>query len=223
MDTIILSLISFGTAAFAFAFGAIRLFGKKTAMYFQLIVCSAGCYALEELASLVTYLCGGFEYPITVNSLGAFGCFFFLLSANYGQIDGIVDDGSPENRKARLIALSVSCMLGVFLAFCFVCAYFYSGTFAPFALAFIYTPILFASYYNLKHLLLPTDPLGLLHATKACNIWALIFYAAQMLYLFVYLFCTAEASHYIMVFLSAALLGMVLAAVKGDAVWKTSI
>ena len=37
--------------------------------------------------------------------LGRIGFFLFILTASYGQLDRIVDDGSSKMKSARLIAL----------------------------------------------------------------------------------------------------------------------
>lgn len=222
MENPIFTLLLFSLSLGAFLYGAIALFRKKTPLYFQLIVCAAGCYALEELCSLVTFLCGGFEYPITVSAFGTFGCFFFLLSANYGQLDGVVDDGTPEYQKARRLSLLAPVFVGGILLLCLFKAYQSFGVFAVVSLALIYAPMLFASYFNLKHLLIPVDAFGFLKATRLYNVWALLFYGAQILYLTAYSF-QIPVDRITTSLISLTLLGMVIAAVKGAKLWKTLI
>lgn len=222
MESPVMTLLSFLLALIAFLYGAAALFRKKTPLYFQLIVCAAGCYALEELCSFVTDLCGGFEYPITVSVFGSFGCFFFLLSANYGQLDGVVDDGAPENKKFRCLSLLAPLFFGGFLLFCLLFLYRSYGAFAALVMAAVYAPLLFASYYNLKHLLIPIDSFGFLKTTRLYNGTALLFYLAHLLYLVAFIFRPSAVTVFSVV-ISCTLLGMIAAGVKGAKLWKTLI
>ena len=87
----IYGLISFLTASFAFGYGAIRLFKKRKPMYLQLLVCASGCFALEQLSYIVNLWCG-VTAVVSIGMFGIFGCNFFLLSANFGTLDKIVDE-----------------------------------------------------------------------------------------------------------------------------------
>ncbi len=171
----IANIISFFIAACAFTYGALKLFKKGKPMYFQLLICAAGCYALEELSTIVNYLCGGFEETVTIGLLGIFGCNFFLLSANYGQLDRIVDDGSSVNNRAKRIAL-----LAPFVFIAVTVSIFLhqmrESLFGAVAFSLIMVPAIPASYFNLKHLMMPVDDFGFLRSTNPCNISALIFY-----------------------------------------------
>ena len=53
MQDIIFALASFLLAAFAFGFGAVNLFKKKKPMYLQILVCAAGCFAIQQLSYVV--------------------------------------------------------------------------------------------------------------------------------------------------------------------------
>lgn len=171
--TLILQWLSFGIAAAAFINGARLFFKKKKPMYFQLLTCAAGCFMLKALSEVVTALCGGSELPVTVGLLGLFGCLFFLLSANYGQLDGIVDDRAEKSGRARALAFAAPLLLGAALITLLVLSNV--GTFSVIVYAIVLVPLLPASYFNLKHLLLPIDPFGFLRATRLCNVTALLF------------------------------------------------
>ena len=178
MKEILFASASFLIAAFAFGYGVFRLFRKKIPLYLQLYVCAAGCFALERLSAAVNLWCGVYE-PFSIGMLGIFGCNFFLLSANFGTLDKIVDDGT-DSRKARTSAIAAPIamallLLGVFLA------WKKTELFGAFLWIFLLLPILPASYFNLKHLLLPPDPFGFLKATRACNDSALCFSVIEAL------------------------------------------
>ena len=70
----------------------------------KLLVCASGCFMLEQQLLLINLWCGVHEV-FSIGMLGILGCNYFLLSANYGTLDRIVDDGAKENRLARLFAI----------------------------------------------------------------------------------------------------------------------
>ena len=119
------ALISLGASIY----GMYKLFQKKKPLYFQLLVCAAACFALEELYSTVGIWCNIYNSAINLGMIGVFGCNFFLLSANYGQLDSIVDDGNSINRKAKTIAWLGPIILG--LAIIAIVMGFYDGFFGP--------------------------------------------------------------------------------------------
>ncbi len=212
----IANIISFFVAACAFAYGAVKLFKKGKPMYFQLLICAAGCYALEELSTIVNYLCGGFEEPVTIGLLGIFGCNFFLLSANYGQLDRIVDDGSSVNNRAKRIAL-----IAPFIFILITAAIFLSrmreNIFSAVVFSFIMLPAIPASYFNLKHLIMPIDDFGFLRSTNPCNISALIFYLLMAVHI---LFMSSETEFDITsILLSLSVLNTVICSEKGAKKW----
>ena len=216
MLSLILSLL---IAAFAFGTGATKLFKKGTPLYWQLYVCAAGCFALRQLSETVNFLCG-IQGNISVGMLGIFGCNFFLLSADYGTLDKVVDDGSAENKPARKLALLAPVVTAALIASVFfawrkndlVCGVLWLA---------MLLPMLPASYFNLKHLLMPPDDFELLRATRPCNLASLGVYLLSAL-------CGAACglgntalAEVTSVALSASMLWLVCAAVKGRKKWKT--
>lgn len=219
MESLIFELISFAITSFAFFRGVRAFFRKGKPMYFQLLVCAVGCYALQELFSVVNYLCGGYEGPITIGTLGTFGCFGFLFSANFGQLDGIVDDGSAANRRARVLAFLAPALLASAVAWTVVMAARTIGTVGAAVLAVIWLPALPAVYFNLKHLLLPIDDFGFLRATKLCNVSASVFCVLQLLHLALLFGGFAAASNWLVPLLSVSLLGIELSCERGMRLW----
>ena len=114
MENMIFGLASFLIAAFAFGFGAAKLFKKKKPLYLQLLVCAAGCFAIQQLSNAVNIWCN-VTAAVSIGMLGIFGCNFFLLSANFGTLDRIVDDGKGSG-KARKLALAAPAVMAVLTA-----------------------------------------------------------------------------------------------------------
>ena len=216
MLSLILSLL---IAVFAFGRGAGKLFKKGTPMYWQLYICAAGCFALRQLSETVNFLCG-LRGNISVGMLGIFGRNFFLLSANYGTLDKVVDDGGTENRPARLYALAAPVIMAVLTALVFftwrktdpVCGALW---------LLVLLPMLPASYFNMKHLRMPLDAFELLRATKPCNLAALGFYLLSALYAVFRALGKTAAAGVTSVVLSASMLFLVSAAIRGAKKWKT--
>ena len=209
-------LASFLIAAFAFGFGAGKLFKKKKPMYLQILVCAAGCFAIQQLSFVVNIWCD-VTAAVSIGMFGIFGCNFFLLSANFGTLDKIVDDGRGSG-KARAISIIAPVIMAVLAVAAFL-SWKDKDMFCAVMWLIMLIPALPASYFNLKHILLPMDPFEFLRATKPCNISALIFYAVTA----VYVICSASQSSTVSGILSAlmslSVLGLSLCAVKGAKKW----
>ena len=216
MQNLIFGLSSFLIAAAGFGFGAVRLFRKKKPLYFQLLVCAAGCFAIEQLSNVVNLWCGVTE-PFSIGMFGIFGCNFFLLSANYGTLDKIVDDGQGT-RSARWTAILAPAAMLLLTAAAFF-AWRTQDLFCAVMWALILLPALPASYFNLKHLLLPMDPFEFLRATIPCNASALVFYVVTAAYVICLTWAGSVVSGILSVMMSLAVLGLSLCAVKGAKKW----
>ena len=216
MLSLILSLL---IAVFAFGWGAGKLFKKGTPLYWQLYICAAGCFALRQLSETVNILCG-IQGNISVGMLGIFGCNFFLLSANYGTLDKVVDDGGAENKSARRLALLAPAVLAALIALVFF-AWRKNDPLCGALWLLMLLPMLPASYFNLKHLLMPLDAFELLRATRPCNLAALGFYLLSALYAVFRALGKTAAAGGVSVVLSASMLFLVSAAIRGAKKWKT--
>ena len=210
------ALASFLIAAFAFLFGAVKLFKKKKPLYLQLFVCAAGCFAMEQLAYVVNVWCS-VTAMVSVDMLGIFGCNFFLLSANYGTLDRIVDDGRGTG-KARSLAFLAPLVMAVAAALVFL-VWKDRDLFCAVLCLLVLLPALPASYFNLKHFLLPVDPFGFLRATKTCNVTALVFYLITAAYGVSLATASLSVIGVLSVLMSLSVLALSLSAVKGAKQW----
>ena len=212
-------IVSLLIAVPAFALGAAKLFKKKTPLYWQLYVCAAGCFMLRQLSEAVNALCG-VSGNIGVGMLGFFGCNFFLLSANFGTLDRLVDDGGAANRAARFSALLAPLAMAVLTAFVFL-AWRGSDPVCGVLWVVMLLPVLPASYFNLKHLLMPLDPFELLRATKGCSLAALCFYLLSAGYGITAGLGKTALAGVLSAALSASMLWLVIAAIRGAKKWTT--
>ena len=157
-----------------FAYGSIKFFRPRKAIYPQMITLAVGCMAFGRLYQVIRLLTHGEIYgEFQLGVLGVIGSLLFLFSANYGAMDGLADDGSKEYRKYRLIALAVPAAVAA-LYFLFV-----FGPALPLAAQIIYALITIlamgAGYYHLKHLIFPDVDYGLIKYLRAYNLTALVY------------------------------------------------
>ncbi len=216
MLEIIFGLISFVIAAFAFGFGIARLFKKKKPLYLQILVCAAGCFAIEQLSYVVNLWCG-ITAAVSIGMFGIFGCNFFLLSANFGTLDRIVDDGkgSQKARTMAFIAPVITALLAITASF----SWKDKDMFCAIMWFIMLIPALPASYFNLKHILLPMDPFEFLRATKPCNIAALVFYVITAIYIAGTAMENSAVSGVLSVMMSLSVLWLTISAVRGAKKW----
>ena len=146
------------------------------------------------------------------------GFVFALLSANYGTIDNIVDDRSQNNGKYRRLALIAPIAYGI-ASFFAVAHIFPIDNFVACIYGIPFLAMTAASYFNLKHLLLPKDESGILACTKMCNIICLIIYAVAVSLIIIYERANPVVSNVLNVILSILVLALTLAAEKGEKSW----
>lgn len=213
---IVFAVISFAIAIFAFGIGIAKLFKNKKPLYLQLFVCAAGCIALQQLSFIVNILCN-ITAAVSIGMLGILGCNLFLFSANYGTIDKTVDDG-VNTKKPRIFSAIAPIIMVILVVISFL-AWKEKDMFCAIMWIIVLVPALPASYFNLKHILLPIDSFGFLKATRFCNIAALSFYIVTA----VYAICSALGNDIVSGVLSLLMallaLALSLCAIKGEKKW----
>lgn len=211
--------VSFAISIVAFMYGVFIL-KKGGPMCFMLFIFAIGCHALKELWSVVNLLCYGVGQP-NLSMLGIFGCFCFLYSADFGQLDSVVDEGGASGKSARIYAniapLIVLAIVGIF-AVQNIMAMEYSKAIW---ISISYIPGALAAYYNLKHILLKNDDMGFLKMTKMCNYLSLV-------YVFISSSALLFMDNEVIYSLSAILLSLILVTLvfsckKGLKIWETII
>ena len=80
-------------------------------------------------------------------------------------------------------------------------------------------PALPASYFNLKHILLPMDPFEFLRCTRPGNIASLAFYLVTAAYMICSAFSGVTVCGILFVLMSLAAFALSLCAVKGEKKW----
>lgn len=174
-----LSLALTVSAAIGFGYGLFRFFRDNSALYVRMIIFAVGCAMLGRLFETLQLLVIGELYNgFHVGILGIIGSFLFLFSANYGQMDSIVDDGSPRFRKTRIISLAAPLVIIAIWVFIVTTKGFNESTIS---LGVETLFIALASYFHLKHLIIEDVAFGLIRAIRKYNLLSLIYAVLCML------------------------------------------
>ena len=160
-------------AMFGFIYGLVKFFREPSALYSRIIVFGIGCTMLGRLfATLQLYTTGEIQHGFHVGVLGIVGSFLFFLSANYGQMDSLADDGSARIRKYRWIAVIAP---AVVVAMYLVTIRLNGWGERAVVDGIITLVISQASYFHLKHLIVPDVEGAVIHSIRGYNRMALIY------------------------------------------------
>lgn len=166
------NLAMFICMAVSFTYGIVRFFKKGKALYLQMIVGGLGCMMLGRVFQFVTLLTRGMlPEGFHIGTLGIVGGFVFFLSANYGQMDKLLDDGAKENRKYRLLGLLAPLLMAGIYCLIF---FFNPGLESMIVYGVMTAIIMFASYFNLKHFIFPDVEFGIIRSIRGYNLIALL-------------------------------------------------
>ncbi len=154
---------------FSFIYGLKHFFKKGKPLFLQTITMAMGSHALGS----IYHLCQTLTSDVLIEGftpayLGRIGFFLFLLTASYGQMDRIVDDGSPKMKSSRYIA----CIAPIFAALLYIPNYMIIDVpmKTKVVYAIVWIPAVFAVYFNLKHAIIPNMDFGFIKAIKPYNI-----------------------------------------------------
>ena len=173
-------LVPLSATMFSFVYGLNKFFKKGKPLFLQSITMAMGCHALGSIYHLCqTLTTEEVLEGFTPAYLGRIGFFLFLITASYGQMDRIVDDGSREVRPSRYIALIAP--------LCATLLYLPNGTMEDLPLAtkiavlLVWLPGIFSVYFNLKHAIIPDFDFGFIKAIKPYNILAMCLGFAELI------------------------------------------
>lgn len=168
----IAELVPLFAALFSLIYGLKYFFKKGKPLFLQTITMAMGCHALGSIYHLCQHLTRDTLIEgFTPAYLGRIGFFLFIITASYGQMDRIVDDGSSKMKPSRYIALIAP--------ICATLLYIPNWIVddvpiqTKIVYAFVWIPAIVAVYFNLKHALIPNMDFGFIKAIKPYNIFTL--------------------------------------------------
>ena len=155
-----------------FIYGVRCFFKKGKAFYLQIVTMAMGCYAMGSFYHLCQSLTtdevvDGF----TAAYLGRIGFFLFLFTANFGQMDGLLDDRTPMMRKYRYLALIAPVAVGLLYV---PCAMTEMPLSTKLSLLILWIVATLSAYYNFKHAIICDLGYGFVKAIRPYNVCALI-------------------------------------------------
>ena len=158
-------------AGFGFIYGLVRLVMSGKAPYTHMIVYGLGCVMIGRLFQTVSlFAFGELTNGFNIGMLGIVGSFLFFFTANYGQMDSLVDDGTPKFQKTRLMALAAPAVIFILFA---IYIHYTGIDFSTFVRLAGMMIIAVTSYYHLKHILIEDVDFGLIKSLRRYNILAL--------------------------------------------------
>jgi len=84
-------------ASFGFFYGLFFFFRKRSELYARMVVFGIGCAMLGRLYEILQLQVDGqISSGFHVSMLGLIGSFQFFFTANYGEMNVAVDDGSKR-------------------------------------------------------------------------------------------------------------------------------
>lgn len=176
----IAELVPLGATLFSLVYGLRHFFKKGKPLFLQSITMAMGSHALGSIYHMCQSLTSeNVVEGFTPAYLGHIGFFLFIITASYGQLDRIVDDGSPGMRKSRIIAL-----LAPVLA---LLIYIPNAMLEDVALStkvvygLVWLPAMISVYFNLKHAIIPDLDFGFIKAIKPYNLLVLLLSFSELL------------------------------------------
>ena len=173
-------LVPLSATLFSFMYGLSKFFKKGKPLFLQSITMAMGCHALGSVYHLCqTLTTETILEGFTPAYLGRIGFFLFLITASYGQMDRIIDDGSKRIKPYRYVAL----IAPILAALLYVPNAIIEELPLPTKIAtlMVWLPAVVAVYYNVKHAIIPDFDFGFIKAIKPYNILAACLGFAELL------------------------------------------
>lgn len=211
-------IVLFVTMLAVFLYGTKKFFKKGVAMYIQLITAAFGSHALGSLFWICLLITNNeIKSGFQVGYFGIVGSFLFILSANYGQMDGVMDDRSKEFCKYRFFAL-IAPIICIILSVPMLSSDL--STSSKVVCIIVCVPALLSSYYNMKHAMLPDMGFVFVKAVRPYNIMALVFTYSELVHLNMWMSKNSIGIIITAIVLSLSGVGMMFAVKKGVEQWK---
>ena len=216
--TWIAELVPLAATLFSLCYGLKHFFKKGKPLFLQSLTMAMASHTLGS----IYHLCQTLTSDIVVEGftpayLGRIGFFLFLITASYGQLDRIVDDGSPKMRPAKAIALLAS--LAVILLFIPNAKVHDTPTITKVVYAFVWLPAMVSVYFNLKHAVIPNLDFGFIKSIKTYNVLVLMLSFSELLALSAWNFYFATQLAVTAILFAVLCVATIIAAKKGVEQW----
>ena len=158
---------------FGSIYGIRHFFKKGKALYLQMITSSVICLMFARLFQVVHIVAqSDLGTNFYIGLLGTAGSFMFLFSANYGQMDRLVDDGTKKFRKTKIISTITSIAMTLLYILFYMTA---AGRNVKVSVGITAAFMTMSVYYNFKHIIIFDVELGIVRQIRKYNIVAVIY------------------------------------------------
>ena len=153
-------------------YGVKYFFKKGKAFYARLITLGMGCYTMGTLYHLCqTLTLDEVTEGFTSSYLGKMGFFLFLFTANFGQMDTLLDDGNQCFKQSRYVAIIAPASAALLYVPCLIAEMpFYTKL----SFALVWICAMLSLYYNLKHAIIDDCGFGFAKAIRPYNSCAVV-------------------------------------------------
>jgi hypothetical protein len=215
---VIAEIVPLFATLFSLVYGLKHFFKKGKPLFLQTITMAMASHALGSIYHLCQSLTSDTLIEgFTPAYLGRIGFFLFIITASYGQMDKIVDDGSAKMKPSRYIALLAPICAVLLYIPNYIIEDVPIRTKVVYALVWI--PAVIAVYFNLKHAIIPNMDFGFIKAIKPYNILIMCLSFSELV-------CLTAWDYYYMIplVISAVVFGVLcistmIAAKKGAEKW----
>lgn len=182
MDNFVLysELWVLGCSLIGVIFAVIAILRYYRILYLRMVCWAVICAFFARLFHVVVLaFFQSYDLNINMGTMGVFGSLLFLLSANYGQINGLVDDGARRVKKARVIGLTGPLIILAMYAYYFIMwggfEYAMEYLSSHINVAIVAILIMPCIYFNLKHLVIYDVENGIVKSLRLYNALAVIY------------------------------------------------
>ena len=215
----IAELTPLSATLFSFIYGLRNFFKKGKPLFLQSITMAMGCHALGSIYHLCQTLTNETVLEgFTPAYLGRIGFFLFFIAASYGQMDRIVDDGTPKIKPSRYIALIAPV--------CATLLFIPNAVMEDLPLAtkisvfMVWLPGMISIYFNFKHAIIPDCDFGFIKAIKPYNFLAVCLGFAELCCLTAWDYLYSIPMAITSIIFAVICVLMILSAKKGADRWK---
>lgn len=167
----IAELLTLSATLFSFIYGIRHFFKKGKPLFLQSITMAMGCHSLGSIYHLCqTLTTSSVLEGFTPAYLGRIGFFLFFITASYGQMDRIVDDGTENIKTSRRIAIIAPVVVALLYLPNAVMEDLPTRT--KISVLLVWLPAAVSVYFNLKHAIIPDFDFGFIKAIKPYNFFA---------------------------------------------------
>lgn len=216
----IAELVPLAATLFCFIYGLKHFFKKGKPLSMQSITMAMASHALGSIYHMCQMSTNEAQMYIdgfTPAYLGRIGFFLFILTASYGQLDKIVDDGSEKMRPARWYALIAPAC--VFLSYFPIACMEDAERSTQIVYLFVWLPAMFSVYFNLKHAIIPDCDFGFIKAIKPYNWFVLLLSFSELLCLIAWMYDPHIPKAISAIVFAVLCIGTMVSAKKGVEKW----